>query len=76
MCVAFMGEWHKMAAVINGLATCFALEDTECKFMSGVCVCAWMGVCMDGCVCVWMVCEKCLHVRCVLTESMPQYIFN
>ncbi|KAL5499447.1 hypothetical protein EMCRGX_G010863 [Ephydatia muelleri] len=25
----FMGEWHKMAAVIKGLSTCFALEETE-----------------------------------------------
>ena len=25
----FMGEWHKMAGVIKGLATCFALEETE-----------------------------------------------
>ena len=29
--IAFMGEFHKMAAVINGLATTFAMEEEDCK---------------------------------------------
>ena len=28
---AFSAEFHKMAAVVNGLAQCFAIENKECK---------------------------------------------
>ena len=30
-CAAFMAEFHKMSAVINGLATTCAMEDKDCK---------------------------------------------
>ena len=29
---AFMGEFHKMAGVINGLATTFAMENEDCEY--------------------------------------------
>ena len=51
-----------MAAVIKGLSTCFALEETECKLIVRACVC--MCECMHVCVytCVYVCMCMCVYV--------------
>ena len=52
-----------MAAVIKGLSSCFALEETECKLIvrACVCMCECMHVCVYTCVYVCCVCA-CVYV--------------